>query len=156
MGDGVDIRAGRGARVSSARRVGVDVAMAGVLRVGLGVRMGEAPDVAGGTDGAAASAIICAMVLATAPGASSAGVPNDVSRSRYTVTAPNSPRHSTPRTTNTRREILLSGPRRLDRLTTGILFGKFRFLRQIGSALETEAADVRVRQRVAKPLCLVL
>jgi hypothetical protein len=104
--------------------VTVDVAVGGALRVGLGVRMGEAPGVAGGADGAPASAITCGVVLASAAAgrASSAGVPSDESRSRYTITAPNSPRHSTPRTTNTRRWILLSSLGWLDRLTTDILF----------------------------------
>ena len=124
VGDDVDLDGGRGVRAGAARRVTVDVAVGGALRVGLGVRMGEAPGVAGGADGAPASAITCGVVLASAAAgrASSAGIPNDVSRSRCTVTEPSSPRHSTPRTTNTRRWILLSSLGWLDRLTIDILF----------------------------------
>ena len=111
-------------RAGAARCVAVDVAVAGALRVDLGVRMGEALDVTGGTDVTPpASVITCGVVLAAAARrASSAAVPDDLSHSRYTVTAPNSPRHSTPRTTNTRREVLRSDPCWLDRLTIDIQF----------------------------------
>ena len=101
MGDGVDLGGGRGVRAGAARGPTVNVAVGGTLRVGLGVRMGEALDVTGSTDGTSPAAITCGVVLAaTARRASSAAVPDDFSHSRYTVTAPNSPRHSTPTTTN--------------------------------------------------------
>ncbi|MCU0500195.1 MAG: hypothetical protein MUC51_00250 [Anaerolineae bacterium] len=103
VGDGVYLGGGRRVRADAARRVVVDVAVGSAVRVGRGVWMGEAPDVADGTDGTPASATIGGAVLATATRASPAGAPNDVSRSRYAVAAPNSPRHNMPRTTNARR-----------------------------------------------------